>query len=497
MEAIRQWWQASNAKQDHHDDDTIYPLHMLDDTRTLHSIVVAWTLRFDDVLDPEKLKDALSKLLEIGDWRKLGGRLRLKEDGSLELHSPNIYTAERPAFAYSQVEVATAIDEDPLARQLPKAAKSPSIQKGPELFQKFAAREDAPRTIDDFLRNDTPVLSLHITPFSDATLVAISWPHILMDVMGQQALVRNWSRVLAGEQSQVAPLLGARDDVLSIAAEAEDPNPEPFLVARQKLTGLGMLSFGSRMAWDVFWNTAETRSIFLSATAVSGLQERSRDELAKMRPGERPHLISINDILTAWMARIVSSSLPQPRPLTVLHAINTRFRLGTKLDRDDSGVYVQNMALASFTFLPAAALTAPIGIIADQNRTQFSMQSSEGQILAYLREVRSQPKGSRDPSTLCGPSDAVLMPFTNWDKADFFNAIDFSPAVVQRDEASGIQNTAAGTISYHHASSMQPNPMMRNVVIIYGKDRGGNYWLTGTFVPRIWSKIEEAVKELS
>lgn len=62
----------------HVESDDIYPVHMLDDTETLRSIVVAWTLCFNDVLDADKLHVSLSKLLNIGDWRKIGGRLRLK-----------------------------------------------------------------------------------------------------------------------------------------------------------------------------------------------------------------------------------------------------------------------------------------------------------------------------------------------------------------------------------------------------------------------------------
>ncbi len=34
-------------------------------------------LRFDDVMDPENLRMSLSRLLEIGDWKKLGARLRM------------------------------------------------------------------------------------------------------------------------------------------------------------------------------------------------------------------------------------------------------------------------------------------------------------------------------------------------------------------------------------------------------------------------------------
>jgi hypothetical protein len=40
------------------------------------AIVLDFSLRFDDVLDHEKLRLALVRLLEIGDWRKLGARLR-------------------------------------------------------------------------------------------------------------------------------------------------------------------------------------------------------------------------------------------------------------------------------------------------------------------------------------------------------------------------------------------------------------------------------------
>jgi hypothetical protein len=58
--------------------DDVYPVHKLDDTKTLRNIVVTWTLCFNDVLDADMLYGSLSRLLEIGDWRKVGGRLRLR-----------------------------------------------------------------------------------------------------------------------------------------------------------------------------------------------------------------------------------------------------------------------------------------------------------------------------------------------------------------------------------------------------------------------------------
>jgi len=183
--------------------DEIYPLHMLDDTKTLRGIVVTWTLRFNDVLDADKLHSSLSELLEIGDWRKIGGRMRMNESGALEIHVPKPFTAGRPAVTYSQETLAVDIEDDELARALPKATDSASVQSGSGDFRAFAARKGAPETLDDFIFHDIPQLSLHITLFNDATLVSLSWPHTLMDVMGQQALLRGWSMVLAGKASDV------------------------------------------------------------------------------------------------------------------------------------------------------------------------------------------------------------------------------------------------------------------------------------------------------
>jgi hypothetical protein len=79
MDALRRLFGASPVRSPPSpvETDVIYPVHMLDDTKTLRNIVVTWTLRFNDVLDADKLHASLSRLLEIGDWKKVGGRLRL------------------------------------------------------------------------------------------------------------------------------------------------------------------------------------------------------------------------------------------------------------------------------------------------------------------------------------------------------------------------------------------------------------------------------------
>lgn len=57
--------------------DTIIPLFERDDSTTNRAVALEFTMVFDDVLDADKLGDALWRLLEKPGWKKLGARLRL------------------------------------------------------------------------------------------------------------------------------------------------------------------------------------------------------------------------------------------------------------------------------------------------------------------------------------------------------------------------------------------------------------------------------------
>lgn len=61
--------------------DEILPVFDFDARPQVRNIIIGWTLRFDDVLDADQLHVGLARLLEIGNWRKLGGRLRERVRG--------------------------------------------------------------------------------------------------------------------------------------------------------------------------------------------------------------------------------------------------------------------------------------------------------------------------------------------------------------------------------------------------------------------------------
>ena len=431
----------------------------------------------------------------IQPFRSTSAHSDIQENGALEIHVPRPFTAERPAVSYAHQSMAMDIEEHPEAKSLPKATEGPSIQTGPQAFRAFMAPENAPETIDDFVYSDTPQLSLFITSFNNATLVSLTWPHTLMDVMGQQALLHGWSLVLAGRESEVPPVLGAREDVISAAVDAP-AEKEEYHLGQKRLKGWAMAMFGLRFAGDLLRNrVVETRTIFLPAKVVAKLRLQAQGDLGALDDKAEKPFISEGDVLTAWTLRAVASALPYPRPVAALHPVNARFRLSSLAQA--SGVYIQNMSVAGFTFISSDVSTGPLGHIALENRRHLMEQSTEPQVLAYLREVRQEYGSGGDPSTmLYCDSDALLMPFTNWTRAKFFQTADFSPALVRAGETGQSRSNPPGTIAFHHAQSMRESATTRNIIVVLGKDHLDNYWLTATLLPPAWAKIEEELKTM-
>ena len=64
--------QLSTAMSDHE----VVPFRFWDEQDAMRRLVMEFTYRFDDVLDAQKLKSSLERLLEIGGWRGLGARFK-------------------------------------------------------------------------------------------------------------------------------------------------------------------------------------------------------------------------------------------------------------------------------------------------------------------------------------------------------------------------------------------------------------------------------------
>ncbi|GKT82478.1 lysR family regulatory protein [Colletotrichum tofieldiae] len=484
--------------------DDVYPVHFFDDTKPFREMLLNWTLRFDDVLDAEKLHVSLAKLMEIGDWRKLGGRMRLT------------FTSARPAIRFSHDVHDFSIKEHNTAKHLPTTTSTPSVQPGVINFYHLGARQDAPRTLEDLLCSDEPGISLHVVSFNDATLVGLLFSHVLFGAAGMQALVEAWSQVLAGREAEVPAIHGARKDILDDVGVETDPEKEPFLLEPRQLKGFRHFRFTLRFLWDIMRRPEiESKILCLPGDFVASLRARAMADLHAMDEKglgtEEAPFVSEGDVLTAWWTRLVCLARGSNRPVTVLNAVDITGRLKTVFA--PGKLYVQNFALGTWTLLSSAeVLKAPLGYVARCFRYDIQTQTTPSQIMAFMRRLRSGGRCKNQP--LYGDPNSMLIIFTNWARCKFFECIDFSPAVIPRISQpvmanSDIQptddvisaggdpekkaNATIAEIAYHHSLARTRTVLSRNVFTILGKDLNGNYWISALGHPECWDKLEKEV----
>lgn len=386
------------------------------------------------------------------------------------------------------------IEDHPTGNRLPKPTDGPSVQPGAMDFLDLTAQSDSPRTIHDFLRGDKPQISLHVASFANATLVSLSWPHTMMDAMGQLALVKAWSAVLEGREAEVPPLLGAREDPLAKVGTPHDEDQEPFVFEHLQMRGCQMLRFGMRFLWDLFWKPVETRHIFFPAKFVAGLRYQALETVKEAAGGAQ--FLSEGDILNACLTRLFVSSQPRPRPVMFINVVDTRTRITSTFEKD--GAYLQNLVLATITFFSVhEATTAPLGLLAAKHRRSIAEQANDAQMRAMLRLMRREAEGGQGMGIMCEEPGSVFTGVSNWTKANFIEAVDFGSAVVGKAVSAGNRTNRPGTMVSHHAGPIRQIPTMRNMFNILGKDHDGNYWLHGAMIPESWTNFEEELAKLA
>ncbi|KAJ9487553.1 hypothetical protein VN97_g5754 [Penicillium thymicola] len=470
--------------------DDVYPLHAMDNNPNY----VDWVMRFNDALDAQMLKDSLSRLLEIGNWRKFGGRFRYNSNGKLEIHVPGSSAGDRENVSFTHNIVDSSIQDHPVARNLPVRTDGPSLHLLSTNFRPFIARPNFPK-FEELTRHDIPPISVHVTSFNNATIVALAWPHHLMDAMGGKALLAAWSSVLAGQEDEVPEVVGAREDILQhpeIAAEDD----EEFILEKSRLTGGTLLMFHLRFLWDSLWNgSREKRVIFLPKASFEKMKARAQQEISASAPNTYPApFASENDILTAWITRAFASSEPNSRPITVLNLLNLRFRI--PLLFRSTGVFIQNICIGTYTFLSSRVAQGPVGQIALVNRQHTAEQGTDKQARKLLRSLVQDTEAGRSPRILFGPTDGLFLVVNNVIKIELMKTANFAPAVLRQGEESGTRSNPLGTMVSYFNESLDHMYDYFNAFLIFGKDHADNYWLGGALLPRAWKVMEEELRKL-
>ncbi|PYI00200.1 hypothetical protein BO71DRAFT_479018 [Aspergillus ellipticus CBS 707.79] len=482
---------------------TVIPLHSQDDTWMNRGIALDFTVKFDQVLDPEHLRRSLDRLLEIGDWRKLGARLRLNASGQLEYHMPDRYDAQYPGFTYSTTTHSGYLNtsSDACAPALPRKPKI----RYPTIFQPAASnldailhRPDSPTKLEDWIYTDRPQLNIHIATFADATLVTLTWLHTLMDASGRASLLKAWSAIVCGREHTVPPFHGFSDDPL--ADVTAKPPLEWFirlpwlLIAIQWL--FPVLTWIRALCELVRYPAYETRLVCVPGAMVTGMREQAMQELAAgdtsaAAAAANPPFVSESDIIVAWWSHcILRCGRPScDQPITILNNFNIRAVFPGRFP--PSAAYIGNAWLMAYTNLRCGqVLGQPVSHLALKIRKSLLDQRSKEQIYDYAyvqREGIRSAKGGFLSSM--GLADSVIH-CSNWHQARFFD-VDFSAAVVgsggdddsRRDPAFGRPSLIIPTVHCRW-------PSMMNLGSVIGKDAGGDWWLMWQLKKGVWREME-------
>ncbi|EFQ96993.1 LysR family regulatory protein [Nannizzia gypsea CBS 118893] len=492
--------------------DTIIPFHFWDDDHHTRGLSFDIAFRFDDILDHEKLRRALSRLLEIGDWRKLGARIRRNTDGELEYHVPQHFNVERPGFAYSTATYSMNIADHPQASRLAQphdlhAAGRPSVfstayATTPE-FRSFIRTADFPDRLEGWLCSDSPQLAIRIINFQDGSLITISFLHSLTDMIGLNDILDAWTAVLRGQEEQVKPFVGFSQDPLAGLSRTKSNSLQKYVFADTLLMGFAWFLFALRyiLTVELFWQRREEdRVIFLPARYLQQMREEATEELTLKNHGDssNPPFISEGDVLFAWWTKIVLQA-ESPSPSRTINMRNTYCcrSILAELGHMPSATsaLVTNAVFATLTFLSVRqVLEEPLSFTASEVRKSLIQQRTPEQLRALDAIQRNTLDNAHHPALFGNPNMYMIM-ISNWVKAKLFQ-VDFSAAVQREgmslDERSnqlGMPSCIQGTGTKGYAT--------RNTGVVIGKDAAGNWWLLYTLRKQSWPAVEEQILSMS
>lgn len=284
----------------------VIPVHLTDQPNPVDRLRSRTFFIVPNKLEDEVLRNALDRLIR-NHWRKLGARLVSSPSTKLlEYHVPSSFDENYVLFNWSSTTNAESIWKVEDISSFLSPSQNVSFLPSMDVIDKLFRPADWPFERKDEPPN-APLLYVHLTIFSDASIVAIGCPHVLADQFGVANIVKAWLTVARGE----APpdMLGYRDDML--------PPGHPIFDFIDKESRKGMMrARGKRDQTAVMAGIVldmvkareeESHIVFVPVQLVERLRERTSRILAEKN--ESVPDISNGDILTAIFTKVSVLSL--------------------------------------------------------------------------------------------------------------------------------------------------------------------------------------------
>ncbi|PVH92026.1 hypothetical protein DM02DRAFT_701819 [Periconia macrospinosa] len=444
--------------------DLVIPLHYFDNNRVFKSITVHAIMVYDEVLNPDKLRSSLSRLIGRDTWQKLA------------------FSANRPAIAYTHVCHNMPKANHPAASRIPNSNSAPlnypEIVGNAEDWSELCCGADSPRTISDYVGLERPVTGLRVVSFKDTTIINIHWLHIVADAMALKAILDNWVLVLEGRETDIPPVQGFDEDPLR---ELGLHPSEAFDLAGRELSKWGTASYALRNGHSIALGSKETRTLCIPASFMAKLRETAMQDLRE--EGKQDLFLTDNDLIVAWFSRLAFSHLPPEKPVTIMQAMSMRRALENDL-LPVGKPYISNCLTFTSVLKTKKETESSLGLLAKELRQGINKHGTREQIEAYWSMGRRNAWPLGPIPILFGKANMHHIGYSNWTKAKV-NMTDFSAACETKKEA---------PLYPSFVSQIQSGIAYPDGFVVTGQDSQGNYWLEGYRPAGLWAHVEKQLK---
>lgn len=405
----------------------VLPISPLDLITPVRNIRTRTFFVLDDRLDQDKLRNALTVLI-TDHWRKLGARpVGKAQDGPLVYHVPKVFAKDYDLFRWSSKD-----NDFPIDDVCPSLSQNPAVPEGEQAGVRMLPLTDS---VDNLFRPsewplhladevDAPLLLVHISLFTNSTVITISMTHILGDQLGLANILRAWLGLLDGKVPP--PMLGYDDDIL--------PGKKPFAeYPKNKTYEKGkvhvhrpferlfvVLPYIPEL---ILQSKEESAVLLFPSSVIQALRERHIKALTE-RDGTSPDEITNGDILTAVMTKFSRMGNNKKTMLALCQTVNTRGRIPELAEQEKHQGFIHNAqvyAVARFPFSHSVS----IGEIAQRNR-QAIKQILEPEAIDVQMAVRREMQRRKQGNHVCEPFERSHN-ISNWSPA--WRDLDFGPAL--------------------------------------------------------------------
>jgi hypothetical protein len=457
-------------------DVQIIPLKPLDQWRPLENVRSLLFLVVRENLDENAMRDSLNRLIR-DHLPILGARIEFKKT-DLEYCLPNSFPPAYSLFEWTSRTVDSSLEDTNLLPRGPQSDSALSFAPSniPQMEKEWTPSSWPVER--KYEQPNAPLLFVHITKYTNSTVVALNIPHCVSDQLGFASLISAWMSVLKGEAPPefLELPLDALDGPKLSQKELRKKGTYRILSGREQATKfIPYISEFARFTKEI------RRTLFFPTEVVDNLRQLCMDKL-KARYGEQAATLSNADVITAILAKFAFLDRNPSKMVTLSTSLNMRGR-HPALPADKP--YLHNALSFAVARLPIAKTS--LAEVAYQNRLAVNEELQLKNIersLAITKELYKR----KYPLHIVEPSD-LSYAITNWCGA--WRDIDFGPAVVKTGNLTADANVGAVPLVFGH--SLQRNyPTRFNSQIMCKAD--GGYWCDFTTIPKTMAKVESLLK---